>query len=93
MPDHLEEQLENLGAEWERLVPSSLRASVRAMPRDVADMRHADVMPSRAWWAYRRFAWATAAVVVLLIVMPGSRGVIGRQAYRLLQAFRIAPST
>jgi hypothetical protein len=85
-----------LGSEWRRETPHGLRVSVAAIAEQAAGAspRFAtEEDASYPWLSGRRIALATAALVALLLVVPGSRGAIARQAYRVLQTLHIAPRT
>ena len=95
MHDDVESGLMALGAEWRGATPHALRLRVAAIA-DRATNGQVETMlatASRPWLSGRMMALVTAALVVLLLVIPGSRGTIARQAYRVLQTLHIAPGT
>jgi hypothetical protein len=95
MAEEIETRLLALGSEWRSALPESLRLRVNAVADKAADARQSWA-PSTglpAWRSRRTIGFATAALVVLLLAVPGSRAAIARQGYRVLQTLHIAPRT
>ena len=95
MPEEIETRLLALGSEWRSAVPQSLRLRVNAVADKAVDARQsrAPSTGAGAWLSRRTMGFATAALVVVLLAVPGSRATIARQGYRVLQTLHIAPRT
>jgi hypothetical protein len=95
MSDQIEHGLLALGAGWRIDVSQALRTRVALIGHGAEDVTAAVVpaVSTRGWRSPFMAAVGFAIGVVGLLVFPGARVTVARQAVRVLQALRVGPNT
>lgn len=93
MSENLERQLLALGTAWRGAVPRSLRIRISTIAQGADSAPTPEVSPSRGWRPPVIAAAALVGFIVLLVAVPGARVSLAHQAFRVLQALRVAPHT
>jgi hypothetical protein len=97
MPEILEDRLQRLGEAWRGGVPDTLRARTAEIAARASGtiLTTVPVAPLGDWRrpALRTGAALVSATAILVLLFPGARLVVARQADWLLQVLQISPST